>query len=58
MLLKEVEKDSDKELLKQLNRGWICDRCNASVGPQNDVCPECNKDLKETIKDTRQVLNG
>lgn len=57
-VLVEVENDDVRQNLI-LEKGWICNRCNTSVNPNEKVCPSCNK-LKENceILKGREILCG
>ena len=52
-ILKEVENDSDLNVVQIVQKGWICTRCNTSVNPNEKICPSCNK-----IKEECNALKG
>jgi len=49
-VIREIENDT---LTK---RGWQCPRCENVVSPDKDCCPKCEKEVKESIRDDRQLI--
>ncbi len=55
MLLQEVERDNKND-----NTGWICPKCDQSVAPHWDICPNCQqvKVGENRIPTGKKVLMG
>jgi RNA polymerase subunit RPABC4/transcription elongation factor Spt4 len=48
-ILREVDNDT-------VQKGWQCPKCHNIVSPHYKVCPKCEKEVKESTKDDRQII--
>jgi rubrerythrin len=55
LVLREVERDQDQQ-----QNGWVCPKCQISIAPHMEVCPQCEQTkMKENnIPSNKQILMG